>query len=84
MLGIPDVRIRNRPKGPINRIRIIYFTYIDNLRGNSNTVCIDRVPPWNVEGATILLSGKGWREDVTVIPVSILATAFRNGAAGLF
>jgi hypothetical protein len=35
---------------------------------------IDRVPPWNVEGATILLRGKERRECATV--VSILANAF--------
>jgi hypothetical protein len=32
--------------------------------------------PYGVDGATMLLSGKGWREVTTVVPVSILATAF--------
>jgi hypothetical protein len=35
---------------------------------------IDRVPPYNVGGATNLLGVKGWLEDAKV--VSILATAF--------
>jgi hypothetical protein len=35
---------------------------------------IDRVPPWNIGGAAILLSGKGWKAGAAL--VSILATAF--------